>query len=155
MHHHFHFSSCDGKGGVPSLCVEPTRWTSCFQCWRSCASCSASSTAIPCCWRSPARTSSHRVRGLPRGRLQPASLGSNWRIALVGWSGGRRRTWPNQRVRRCAARQDALGWHVRDLRILLETRWGHLMFSMVLRALLSKPSNLAASVLFKGQVSEP
>lgn len=43
--------------------------------------------------------SSHRVWGLPNGRLHPAAWGSNWRMALVGWSGGRRRIWANQPVR--------------------------------------------------------
>lgn len=37
----------------------------------------------------------------------------------------------------------------------METYWSYPMYSMVQRALLSKPSILAFMVLFKGYVSEP
>lgn len=85
-----------GDGGVPSICVEQTRWTRFFRCCHLHANGSASSTTTPCCLRPRAVTWSHRVWGSPRGLLQPAALGSNWTVAFVGWSEGRQRTWPDQ-----------------------------------------------------------
>lgn len=50
-----------------------------------------------------------------------------------------------------AARRDAVGWHMQSGSALLVIRRGHLKFSIVLRALLSKPDMIAA----KGHVVEP
>lgn len=60
----------------------------------------------------------------------------------------KRRTKPNQWLRHCSGKPEALGWHVQNLSTLLETFWGHLMSSMVLRA-------LASRVLFGVHFSEP
>ena len=87
-----HSSSCAGR-------VEPTILTSLRHLLRSCARAAASSSGMPHRRRSLATTSSHLVRGAPRGRVHPAWRGSNSSIARVGWFRGSLSTCPSHLTR--------------------------------------------------------
>lgn len=76
--------------------------------------------ALPCC-RPAAVIARHRLRALPRGRLQPAGQTGRW-LSL----GVRRRAWPSQRSQS-------------------GTLWGHWMFSRF--SCQSRPSTLDAASL--------
>ena len=136
-------------------CVETTELTRALHHGRFSARRGASSIGTLQPSRSRLMTSYHRVRGAPRGLFQPAVLGLKSRMERVGCSIGRRWMWPYHRRRRWTAWRDAGGCCVRSLRTSLEIRSYHLMFSIVLRDLLSKPSILVARVLVKGHVSAP
>lgn len=97
--------SCEGGRGDGGGCGVPVHWV--YQIWASFFTLAVLRQLL--CFHSNFMLSSHQVRGLPCGRFQSTAFRSNWRIALVRWSGGRWKTWPNQRVRRCAAKQARAG----------------------------------------------
>ena len=142
-----------GGGRALASCVETRELTRALHHVRFSARRGACSIGTPRSSKSRLMTSNQRVRGLPRGLFQPAVLGLNSRMERVKCSVGRRWMWPKHRRRRWAARREAGGCWMHSLRTSFETRSYLLMFVIVLRDLLSKPSILEAMVLFKGHVS--